>query len=163
MKEYRMSLEDAIHYVKSKRTIVNPSPDMMDKLKVYERLLRLRERYNFLTLEHLLICCYFPALLEPTLCLSLEPTLCLSRELTPCLNCTPPNWRRTSVRPSFWKREPMVGEGGKAVFSVPPHHSMMIPSNLLPIPHPHHPPPLPPPLPPPSPLLVFSSLHNLLP
>ena len=45
MKEYKMSLEDAVHHVKSKRSIVNPNDGFMSQLNAYEGILK--ARYGF--------------------------------------------------------------------------------------------------------------------
>jgi len=42
MKEYKMSLEEALAHVKSKRSIVNPNEGFMSQLQAYEGILRAR-------------------------------------------------------------------------------------------------------------------------
>ncbi len=42
MKEYKMSLEEAVRHVKSKRNIVNPNDGFMNQLKAYEGILKAR-------------------------------------------------------------------------------------------------------------------------
>ena len=42
MKEYKMSLQDALTHVKSKRPIVNPNDGFMNQLLAYEGILRAR-------------------------------------------------------------------------------------------------------------------------
>lgn len=44
MKEYKMSLNDALAHVKSKRAIVNPNEGFMQQLQAYEGILRARYR-----------------------------------------------------------------------------------------------------------------------
>lgn len=42
MKEYRMSLNEVLQHVKSKRSIVNPNDGFIHQLQAYEGILRAR-------------------------------------------------------------------------------------------------------------------------
>jgi protein phosphatase slingshot len=46
MKEYKMSLADAMSHVKSKRSIVNPNEGFISQLQAYEGILKARYERN---------------------------------------------------------------------------------------------------------------------